>query len=101
VRGILVVGPYSGGDSRDYHQQVWYREFLPLHGFAFLGAKDFYLRCTTSHSTSPSPTRWSLKSAGTKGSGSAAAASGSWGRGGSSTAGRATKRSASTAAPSR
>jgi hypothetical protein len=43
VRGILVVGPYSGGDSRDYHQQVWYREFLHLHGFAFLGAKDFYL----------------------------------------------------------
>jgi hypothetical protein len=43
VRGILVVGPYSGGDSRDYHQQVWYREFLNLHGFAFLGAKDFYL----------------------------------------------------------
>src|SRR5262249_39621921 len=43
VRGILVVGPYSGGDSRDYYQQVWYREFLNLHGFAFLGAKDFYL----------------------------------------------------------
>jgi hypothetical protein len=43
VRGILVVGPYSGGDSRDYHQQAWYREFLNLHGFAFLGAKDFYL----------------------------------------------------------
>src|SRR5262249_8272985 len=44
VRGILVVGPYSGGDSRDYHGQAWYREFLNLHGFAFLGAKDFYLR---------------------------------------------------------
>jgi hypothetical protein len=43
VRGILVVGPYAGGDSRDYHQQVWYREFMHLHGFAFLGAKDFYL----------------------------------------------------------
>jgi hypothetical protein len=43
VRGILVVGPYSGGDSRDYHQQVWYREFMNLHDFAFLGAKDFYL----------------------------------------------------------
>lgn len=43
VRGILAVGPYSGGDSRDYHQQVWYREFLRLHDFAFLGAKDFYL----------------------------------------------------------
>src|SRR5262249_45850111 len=42
VRGILVVGPYSGGDSRDYHQQAWYREFLHLHGFAFLGAKGFY-----------------------------------------------------------
>ncbi len=43
VRGILVVGPYSGGDSRDYYQQAWYREFLHLHGFAFLGAKDFYM----------------------------------------------------------
>jgi hypothetical protein len=43
VRGILLVGPYSGGDSRDYHEHVWYREFLNLHGFAFLGAKDFYL----------------------------------------------------------
>ena len=43
VRGILVIGPYSGGDSRDYHQQVWYREFMHLHGFAFLGAENFYL----------------------------------------------------------
>src|SRR5262245_45572463 len=43
VRGILVVGPYAGGDSRDYHQQVWYREFMHLHGFGFLGAKNFYL----------------------------------------------------------
>src|SRR5262249_16628641 len=44
VRGILVVGPHSGGDSRDYHEQVWYREFLNLHGFAFLGATNYYLR---------------------------------------------------------
>jgi hypothetical protein len=44
VRGILVVGPYAGGDSRDYHEQVWYREFLNLHGFAFLGATNFYMR---------------------------------------------------------
>ena len=43
VRGILVVGPYAGGDSRDYHEQAWYREFLNVHEFAFLGAKDFYL----------------------------------------------------------
>jgi hypothetical protein len=43
VRGILVVGPFSGGDSRDYHEQVWYREFLNLHGFAFLGATNYYL----------------------------------------------------------
>ncbi len=43
VRGILVVGPYSGGDSRDYHEQVWYREFLNLHGFAFLGATNYHL----------------------------------------------------------
>jgi hypothetical protein len=38
VRGILVVGPYAGADSRDYYKQVWYREFMHLHGFAFLGA---------------------------------------------------------------
>lgn len=43
VRGILVVGPYAGDDSRDYHKQVWYREFLNLHGFAFLGATNYYL----------------------------------------------------------
>jgi hypothetical protein len=43
VRGILVVGPYSGGDSRAYHEQVWYREFLNRHGFAFLGATNYYL----------------------------------------------------------
>ena len=44
VRGILLVGPYSGGDSRDYHEQAWYRQFLNLHSFAFLGAKDYYLQ---------------------------------------------------------
>ncbi len=43
VRGILLVAPCSGGDSRDYHEQVWYRELLHLHNFAFLGAKDYYL----------------------------------------------------------
>ncbi|HLJ94625.1 MAG TPA: hypothetical protein VKU02_15675 [Gemmataceae bacterium] len=43
VRGLLVVGPYSGGDSRDYHEQAWYREFLNLHGFAFLGASNYYM----------------------------------------------------------
>jgi hypothetical protein len=41
VRGILVVGPWSGGDSRDLHREVWYREFLHLHDFAFLGAVRF------------------------------------------------------------
>ena len=39
VRGILVVAPYSGGDTRDFYREVWYREFLHLHGFAFLGAE--------------------------------------------------------------
>jgi hypothetical protein len=39
VRGILVVGPWSGGDTRDLFKEVWYREFLHLHGFAFLGAE--------------------------------------------------------------
>lgn len=43
IRGILIVAPYSGGDSRGYHEQVWYREFLSFHGFAFLGASNFYL----------------------------------------------------------
>jgi hypothetical protein len=41
VRGVLVVGPHAHGDSRDYYQQVWYREFMHLHGFAFLGAESF------------------------------------------------------------
>jgi hypothetical protein len=41
VRGILVVGPYARADSRDYYRQVWYREFMHLHGFAFLGAQSF------------------------------------------------------------
>ncbi len=44
VRGILVVGPWSGGDSRDVYKEAWYREFLHLHGFAFLGADGFYLQ---------------------------------------------------------
>ena len=43
VRGILVVGPYARADSRDYYRQVWYREFMHLHGFAFLGATNYYL----------------------------------------------------------
>jgi hypothetical protein len=38
VRGILAVGRYARADSRDYYQQVWYREFMHLHGLAFLGA---------------------------------------------------------------
>src|SRR5262249_8452315 len=42
VRGILAVGPHAGGDSRDRYKEVWYREFLHLHGFAFLGAKGYY-----------------------------------------------------------
>jgi hypothetical protein len=41
VRGILVVTNCAGCDSRDYYQQVWYREFMHLHGFAFLGAQGF------------------------------------------------------------
>ncbi len=39
VRGILVVCNHAGGDSRDYHTQDWYRVFMDLHGFAFLGSK--------------------------------------------------------------
>jgi hypothetical protein len=41
VRGILVVGPYAGGDSRELYREVWYGEFMHLHDFAFLGAQSF------------------------------------------------------------
>jgi hypothetical protein len=41
VRGILVVGPGAGGDSRDLYREVWYREFMHLHDFAFLGTHAF------------------------------------------------------------
>jgi hypothetical protein len=41
VRGILVVGPYAGSDSRELYREVWYREFMHLHDFAFLGAQSF------------------------------------------------------------
>jgi len=41
VRGILVVGPYAGADSRELYHEVWYREFMHLHDFAFLGAQSF------------------------------------------------------------
>jgi predicted esterase len=41
VRGILVVGPGGGGDSRDLYREVWYREFMHLHDFAFLGTQAF------------------------------------------------------------
>jgi hypothetical protein len=41
VRGILVVGPGAGGDSRNLYREVWYREFMHRHGFAFLGTHAF------------------------------------------------------------
>jgi hypothetical protein len=41
VRGILVVGPFSGGDTREFYREVWYGEFMHLHDFAFLGAVSF------------------------------------------------------------
>ncbi|MCX7047749.1 MAG: hypothetical protein NTX50_19965 [Candidatus Sumerlaeota bacterium] len=41
VRGILVVTNPAGGDTRDWHKQACYGEFLHLHDFAFLGAKGF------------------------------------------------------------
>lgn len=41
VRGILVVGPFSGGDTRDFYREAWYGEFMHLHDFAFLGAVSF------------------------------------------------------------
>lgn len=44
VRGILVVAPFSGGDTRDFYREAWYREFMHLHEFAFLGAVSFNSR---------------------------------------------------------
>jgi hypothetical protein len=41
VRGILVVTNYAGGDSRELYREVWYREFMHRHDFAFLGAQAF------------------------------------------------------------
>ena len=41
VRGLLVVTNSAGGDSRNLFREVWYGEFLFLHDFAFIGAKDF------------------------------------------------------------
>jgi hypothetical protein len=41
VRGILVVAPFSGGDTRDFYREAWYGEFMHLHEFAFLGARSF------------------------------------------------------------
>lgn len=37
VRGILIVGPGSGDDSRNRYQEARYREFLHLHDFAYVG----------------------------------------------------------------
>ncbi|HEY3397616.1 MAG TPA: hypothetical protein VGM19_08160 [Armatimonadota bacterium] len=41
VRGLLVVSNWSGGDSRDLYREAWYREFLFLHDFAFVGTQGF------------------------------------------------------------
>jgi hypothetical protein len=42
VRGLLVVANHAGGDSRDYWTDcTYYREFMPLHGFAFVGAVGY------------------------------------------------------------
>lgn len=38
VRGLLVHGCYSGGDSRyDWKDCEYYRQFMHLHGFAYVG----------------------------------------------------------------
>lgn len=38
VRGLLVVGCHAGGDSTDYYTDCeYYRQFLHLHDFAFVG----------------------------------------------------------------
>ena len=41
VRGILIVSNSAGGDTRDSIRENWFREFLYLHDFAFLGTKGF------------------------------------------------------------
>ena len=39
VRGLLVHGCYSGGDSRyDWKDCEYYRQFMHLHGFAYVGS---------------------------------------------------------------
>jgi hypothetical protein len=47
VRGVLVVTNYAGGDSRELYREVWYREFIHLHDFAFLGARGFNSHAAT------------------------------------------------------
>lgn len=39
VRGLLIVSNPGGGDSRDWYRFVWYREFLHLNHFAFVGVQ--------------------------------------------------------------
>ena len=42
VRGLLVVANHAGGDSRDYWIDcTYYREFMHLHGFAFVGSEGY------------------------------------------------------------
>lgn len=39
VRGLLVHGCMSGGDSRyDWKDCEYYRQFMHLHGFAYVGS---------------------------------------------------------------
>lgn len=39
VRGLLVHGCYSGGDSRyDWKDCEYYRQFMHMHGFAYVGS---------------------------------------------------------------
>jgi len=56
VRGILVVAPFSGGDTREFYREAWYGEFVHLHDFAFLGAMSF-----NSHSESVKVMRNAIK----------------------------------------
>lgn len=50
VRGLLVHGCYSGGDSRyDWKSCEYYRQFMHLHGFAYVGCTN------TSGSGRPAP----------------------------------------------
>lgn len=58
VRGLLVHGCYAGGDSRhDWKTCEYYRQFMHLHGFAYVGSTG----TVGSHNSAPPPVDDSAK----------------------------------------